>query len=275
MANLASDTEVQRAGGNGFTAELQSDWHLLVPNGGYLAAVTLRAAQQLCGLARPVSVSCQFLAPARFGRVEIKGEILRETARASALRLSMTQGEEHLLEALVWAAPEDNGKAAQWREMPEVAHADRFRDLRDQLVQAHAWVPRWHNCVNLRVASPQGSPPELTWAKFRPVPTFADTWLDACRSLILADSLQWPAIREGLPKPERTLALTVHLAVDFHATACDSAWLLAETRGSAVAQEFASGVSTIWSEDGRMLASGLQQMLLHELSRPAAFSRER
>jgi len=273
LGNLASDTAVQHLADNRFTATLSPDWHLLVPNGGYLAAIALRTAQRLTELARPTSLSCQFLAPARFGRVELTGTVLRRNSRATALRISMTQGNEHLVEALVWAAPADgDSPAIDWHPMPVVPGPEEFRDLRDQLTVAHAWVPRWHDSVNLRVVSGSEAP-RFTWARFRPVPTFTQPWLDACRSLILVDSLQWPAIRESLPGSDRTLALTMHLAVDFHAGASDSEWLLVDARGSAAAQGFAGGVATVWSSDGRMIASGLQHMLLHKLSRPAAFAR--
>ena len=43
MGDLAVDTEV--VGGDGhFTAQLSSDWEIWGPNGGYVAAVLLRAA---------------------------------------------------------------------------------------------------------------------------------------------------------------------------------------------------------------------------------------
>lgn len=273
MGNLASDTDVEVLAPGRYRATLSPDWQLVGPNGGYLAAVALRAAQRLAGQHRPASLSCQFLATARFGTVELTGTVLRATHRATALRVSMSQGDAHLLEALIWATPDGpHGPTVGWGTMPEVPGPEDLRDLKPQLVAGNAWVPRWHDSVNLRVV-PSGDAPELTWARFRPVPTFADPWPDACRALVLADSLQWPAIRELVPNRDRMLALTTHLAVTFHRDAGDAQWLLVDARGSAAAHGFVGGTAAVWSPDGRLIASGQQQMLLHELSRPASFAR--
>ncbi|MFG2103302.1 thioesterase family protein [Micromonospora echinaurantiaca] len=272
MGDLASDTEVESVAPGRFAATLSADWQLVGPNGGYLAAVALRAGQRLADRYRPASMSCQFLAPARFGRVELTGTVLRVTERATALRVAMFQSGDQLLEAQVWATPEQpEGPVVAWHEMPAAPGPDRLPDLKARLAAAGAWVPRWHDSVTLRVVP--GPTPELTWARFRPVPAFDEPWLDACRALILVDSLQWPAIRVLMPDRDRTLALTTHLAVTFHRDAGDAEWLLVDARGAAAAHGFVGGTAAVWSDDGQLIAAGQQQMLLHQLSRPAAFSR--
>ena len=43
MGDLANDTEV-RGGDGHYTCELSRDWEIWGPNGGYIAAIVLRAA---------------------------------------------------------------------------------------------------------------------------------------------------------------------------------------------------------------------------------------
>jgi acyl-CoA thioesterase len=145
MGNLCSDTQVEDLASGRFVATLSPDWQLVGPNGGYLAAVALRAAQRLAGGSEPASISCQFLTAARFGRVELTACLLRATERATALRVSMVQGAAHLLEALVWARPDrSDGPTVSWGSMPAVPGPQRLQDLRPQLLEGNGWVPRWH-----------------------------------------------------------------------------------------------------------------------------------
>jgi hypothetical protein len=76
MGDLDVDTRL--SGGAGiYTGKLSPDWKIWGPNGGYVAAVALRAAGLESRLARPASFSCQFLEAGAFEAVDVRVETLR------------------------------------------------------------------------------------------------------------------------------------------------------------------------------------------------------
>src|SRR5688500_11452169 len=97
MGNLADDTAVTAVAGASadgqITAELHEDWNFWGPNGGYLAAVALRAAGAYVGdrLPRPASLLCHYLGVAAFDVVDLEVTTLRAAKRAESVRVSMTQ----------------------------------------------------------------------------------------------------------------------------------------------------------------------------------------
>lgn len=102
MGDLEQDTAVAEAGERGsYTANLSRDWEIWGPNGGYLAAVALRAAGAFTDLTRPATFSCLFLGVGQFDEVQIEVQSIRRAKRAEALRVCISQGGDALLEAHV------------------------------------------------------------------------------------------------------------------------------------------------------------------------------
>jgi hypothetical protein len=59
-------------GENGrYRAQLSKDWGIWGPNGGYLAAIALRAAGEVANIQRPASFYCHFLSSPSFDTVEL------------------------------------------------------------------------------------------------------------------------------------------------------------------------------------------------------------
>ncbi|SFP68358.1 thioesterase family protein [Amycolatopsis rubida] len=273
MGDLAEDTALAELpaepGEHRFRAELSRDWDLMGPNGGYLAAIALRAAAAHAGQALPVSLSCQFLARPRFGPVHVRTEVLRASRRATAVRVRMEQGADRpVLEALVWAAQSGlAGPNADWTPAPRAPGPDGVPDLRTHLAAEGRGVPAWHRNVTLREISGRtggadGEPRVRCWARFEPRRRFDDCWVDAGRSVILLDSLQWPAVMNAFPERETVLfAPSIDLYVAFHGSGSDSEWLLVETTGTAAHRGTFHGRGSVWTREGRLLASAGQQML--------------
>ncbi|WP_018680537.1 acyl-CoA thioesterase domain-containing protein [Actinokineospora enzanensis] len=283
MGDLAEDTTLTPVDDSGllFQAELNDDWALIGPNGGYLAAVALRAAAAATTLPRPASLSCQFLSPPRFGLVELEVVRLRATRRAAALRVSMRQFGKPVLEALVWAAHDGlSGPRTDWTPMPSVPPPDDLPDLKDLLVAEGRGIPPWHDSVNLRELSGRTTqktpaPVAFCWGRFLPRSTFdGDCWLDACRSVVLIDSLQWPAVMNAFPELEQQLfAPSIDLYVGFHDFAVADPWLLVDASGRAAGGSgVLAGDARVWAPDGRLLATGAQQMLSTSTRRNAALA---
>ena len=102
MGDFAIDTAVEGENGH-YTARLSRDWEIWGPNGGYVAAIALRAAGAATTLRRPASFACHFLSVAQFDTVELTVTTLRAAKRAASLRVAMTQRGMPIVEAMVWA----------------------------------------------------------------------------------------------------------------------------------------------------------------------------
>jgi len=91
MGDLAADTAVEGSDGR-YQAALSRDWEIWGPNGGYIAAVALRAAGAYSRFDRPITLVGHFLGVADFDApVDLDVTTLREAKRAQSVRVSMTQ----------------------------------------------------------------------------------------------------------------------------------------------------------------------------------------
>src|SRR3954453_21850528 len=101
MGDFDLDTAV--TGGDGrYTASLSPDWEIWGPNGGYVAAVGLRAAAAEAPGFRPASYTCHFLAVGAFAPVVVEVGVARAAKRAVALHLTMRQDDLVLIQGLAW-----------------------------------------------------------------------------------------------------------------------------------------------------------------------------
>lgn len=283
MGDLAKDTEVTDLGGGRFGATLSEDWRIWGPNGGYLASVALRAAGAAAAQPRPASIAVHFLGVADFADVELTVTELRATRRAQSLRVSMTQGGAPVVEALVWAVAdgieplEHDGWA-----MPDVAPATSIPTMEERLAAAGAPgppFPFWDNIDNRGLQwrddwpPPEPLAPEARWwCRFRPAETFADRWVDACRSLVLVDTFGWPvangphAWRAAADGSPQFMAPTIDVHCAFHAFEADEPWLLVDGHSPSAADGLVAARVGVFAAGGRLLASGGQTMLARRIA---------
>jgi acyl-CoA thioesterase II len=273
MGNLADDTAVH--GGDGrWTGAFSADWEIWGPNGGYVAAVALRAAGAHTDLPRPASLLCHYLGVGRFDAVDIETTTLRRAKRAESVRVAITQEGQPIAEALVWCvADELAGLEHDVTQMPDVAPPGELKPM-DELLgpdaprppfsfgrnfqqRPTAWMPfdEWEQRDVL-------DPSVRTWMRYQPQATFDDPFVDAARTVILLDTYQWPAAcgayRAGTMEYQ---APSLDLAVWFHELDPTSEWLLVDAHSPLARDGLVAGHARIWSEAGGLLASGGQQML--------------
>ena len=74
MGDFELDTRVEGSEGE-YRANISQDWEVWGPNGGYVAAVAMRAAGQEAAIKRPVAFSAHFLGRARFEQVELEEQV--------------------------------------------------------------------------------------------------------------------------------------------------------------------------------------------------------
>lgn len=279
LAGLASDTALRETP-EGFEATLNPDWETIGPCGGYLAAIALRAAGQHAGRPRPVSISCAFLRPGTAGPAEVCVRTLTRTRRACSVDVCLSQDAKVLMKALVWMVSGDlTGPAHDAAPMPSVTPPEELREL-DTLLPPGYTRPfaSWRKGVEERTLTydfggcrrPLGEPRVLSWFRFRPVAAFDDPFTDAGRSLLLIDTMPFPAAsaayREIPPYFAQSLDLTVH----FHRAVPGQEWLLCEATAPVAGEGILSGRTRIWGRDGALLASGSQQLILSKF--PATIS---
>lgn len=282
MGNLGEDTAV--IGGDGrWTARFSADWEIWGPNGGYVASVALRAAGAHSAFRRPASLLCHYLGVAAFDTVDITTTTLRLAKRAESVRVTITQQEKPIAEALVWCVDEGlDGLDHDAAVGPDVPAPDALPDLATLMAgdgggasrpsfarnfeqRPINWRPwaEWENRVDL-------DPSVVTWMRYRPQPTFDDQFVDAARSVILLDTWQWPAACNAYrPGTMQYQAPSLDLAVSFHEIDPTSEWLLVDARSPVARDGLVGGQAAIWSQSGKLLASGGQQMLCRPFRTPA------
>jgi acyl-CoA thioesterase II len=281
MGDLGTDTALAPVPGEAgrYTARLSSDWEIWGPNGGYVAAVALRAAGLAGGLAsaRPASLVCHYLGVAAFDVVDVAVVPLRTASRAESLRVSIGQGGRPVMEAMVWAVADGvDGLEHDWAPPPDdVPPPSAVPTMAERFPDGEPPFRFWHNIehrpldwigVDDWLDRPPGAPVARSWNRFVPTSVFDDPWLDAGRLAIMVDTFTWPAAVRAHTGELPWIAPSLDLAVRFHRPASSSPHLLAVGTAPVAEAGLIGCQVSVWSEAGRLLASGGQQMLC----RPAA-----
>lgn len=277
MGSLDRDTALSGEGGR-YRATLSEDWRIWGPNGGYVAAIALRAAGALSRFRRPVSFHCHFLGVGAFGAAEVRVERMREARTAESLRVVLAQGDRAFLEAHVWTSEVRDGLVHDHAPMPSVAlpsSLPSFEQLLTEEQQRRPGFPFWDN---LEGKPTDWVPPDAwvptaprlrCWYRFRPDACFDDPFLDAARPLILLDTLSWPAACRAHREDENPwMAPSLDLAARFHRAPPYGEWLLVDASADVAAEGVIGFANRVFDESGRLLASGGGQLLCR--ARPIA-----
>jgi acyl-CoA thioesterase len=257
------DTALARIDDVTFEGRISRAWWVFRgPNGGYLAAMLLRALVEATADREraPRSLTVHYLEAPGEGPVRISTAMERHGTALSTVTARMTQ-DDHLVAIAMgalsepWAAPsyadaempdvpppEACTEAARTGEVPPIFSQVETRwaiGARPFTVGAAAHVGGW-----IRLVEP------------RP--------LDAILATALMDF--WPPSmfnRIGAVTGVPTIDLTVHLRSDLPpARARDDDWYLVSFRSRVAAEGFAEEDGELWSRDGRLLAQSRQLALV-------------
>lgn len=277
-ADLAADTAVEPRGGGHYACTLPRHWDYLLPSGGVLVTLALRAIAAELGLrpgllgedtgVRPLSATAVFCSPVPAGPVVIAVTVLRRGALASQVRaqLSAFGGELGLeliatfglerpvVDATMCAAP----VVAEPGELPAIDPADQtfipafIRNFDHRRAIGSAWwrADEW-------VAGDRSG----YWYRYLRAQRLPDGRLDPLALPPLIDTMP-PAMCSLIGPPARaftapSLDLTVHFVQD-----TTSEWLLTHARCRAVRGGYATADIEIWDEARRLIAYGTQVMIL-------------
>lgn len=249
-----------------YATTLSRDWEIWGPNGGYLAALALRAAGLSAQVARPASFYCHFLRSPQFAPVELEVSVLRRGRRSESLAVSMTQDGRPVLQALVRTAAPAPGYEHQEPAAPDVPPVQGLRST-EQLLAPHERPPFafWQN-IERRPANAESGATAVPrravtreWTRFRPAATFADPFLDAARTLILLDTYGWPAAYQRY-RDRSMVAPNLDTATWFHRFNPDSEWLLIDHACPTGHAGLLGVGGRVWDCKGQLLATGGAQL---------------
>jgi acyl-CoA thioesterase len=261
MANFLEDTGLSAdpARRGSLRGALSPAWAVWGPNGGYVAALALRAAMAESRLPRPASFHCHFLAVGEFAPVELLVSRLGGGKRAESLRVDVRQGERLLMAATAWMVDDGlEGYAHDVGEAPKVPPPEALRGYQELAGDEYAnWYPIWRSIEGrpVRWREAPGRPEWHAWLRFTETP-IADRAADALRQLFWLDFPAWNATTSAHPWPFLYLTPNLDLTVQFHRAAPEEEWILADGFVPLAADGLVGCVSRLWASDGRLLATG-------------------
>jgi acyl-CoA thioesterase II len=244
-------------------ARLSREWEIWGPNGGYLAAIALRAAGTAAQIHRPASFYCHFLSSPAFDTVQLEVKVLKRGHRAESFAVEMTQQGKPILHALVKTAADAPGYSHQHPEAPEVPGPETLKTYEELLPNARPSFSFWNNIerrpVDQGTTDEPKEPVIRAWTRYRPRACFEDPFLDAARSLILLDTYGFPAAYRRYRSWEY-LAPNLDTSAWFHSFNPECEWLLIDCE-CIVADRGLMGVGgKVWDTEGRLLATGSAQL---------------
>lgn len=250
------DTAVTPRGDGRWAATVDPAWRVERPNGGYVAAILLRAVvAELDDAARPPrSLSIHYLRPPADGPAEVDVTLERSGRRMSSLSARLTQDGRTLAVALVAAGVTQAGgfdhdeasrpDAPPPEDVPLAPPPDFEIPIRDHFEIRPAIGP----------TSFSGGDEALTggWLRLRdPAPVdavylaqLADAWVPAVFGVIRERGF-------GVP----TVDLTVHFR---QAAVSEDPWVFVRFRTRLAAEGYLEEDGEIWDRDGRLLAQSRQ-----------------
>ena len=260
MADFLADTQVESIPGapERYRAVLSPEWAVWGPNGGYLAAIALRAAMAHSRAARPASFHCHFLAVGEFAPVELTVVPIGGGKRAESLRVEMRQAERLVLVANVWmVADELRGFAHDFATAPDVPGPQALRGYQDLADEYAEWYPIWRHIEGrpVRWRQPPGRPEWHAWLRFTDT-AIPDRSADALRQVFWIDFPGWNATIAAHKWPFPYLAPNLDLTIQFHRFAPRETWILADGVALLAEDGLVGCVSRLWSERGTLLATG-------------------
>lgn len=272
-ASLLTDTSPTRAGA-GWTIDLGTAWSFLLPSGGVLQTVAVRAAAAELGDEglRLVSASTIFCQPIQPGRLDADVATLRRGGSAAQMRVALRPGgaADVGLETIATFARDREGPDMLGVRFPDVPPPDECQSIVDDTpANSHGkvaffknfdcrlaygprfWIPGWE----------AGPARYARWFRYHAPPRDADGRLARWAYSPIVDTMP-PTLAHALgPSGYRFIApsldLTVHVLDD-----TDRDWLLMSARMRRARGGYATAEVEVWDDAQRFLAYATQTMFI-------------
>jgi acyl-CoA thioesterase len=260
-------TAVRPEGDGRYIAALDPDWDgPFGPNGGYIAAVLLRAGQY--ELARPELppriINVHYLRTVGHEPARVSVHVLREGRNNATVRVAMRHEDRLTAMALITHSAARPQAMTMTQPAPTVPRPEEIDEIPvDELAQLPPSFSRlrMRPCFGAPLLS--SAPDAVTggWVSFRDDNADADAAYDAARLTALSD-LWWPAV---FPAADRLYgAPTLELSVHLRASAPVRGPILARFTTNTIAEGHLDEVGQLWSPTGQLLAESRQLALLTE-----------
>jgi acyl-CoA thioesterase len=252
------DTAFERATRSG---HIDESWSApLGPNGGYIAAMVVRALRTVTD--RPIrSLTCHYLRRPKAGPIDLRPELVRDGRRMATARLSGFQDGKEVVVALAAFGSSGLDVVAEWTPLPPAVDPP-----------ADDWVPFQEGMPpllqHLRMAPRLGEPP-FSGRELEPGEApVAGGWIelaepstiDAAVVALLTDAW-WPPSLQPLTTPAGapTIDLTIHFRADLPVPAQP---VLGVYRSAAAIGGLVEEDGELYLADGTLLAQSRQLALL-------------
>jgi acyl-CoA thioesterase len=271
---FAEDVVVEKVDAGRYRASLDHSWDLVpLPQGGVVASLALRAsAAEVEDPAQKLrTCTAIFAGQVAAGEMEIDVKVLRR-GRSATQVLATIRNAGETSGTTTTAVFGSSRRGPSFVDLsppvvPPPSECPSYRDPPPPGVEAFEPRPFWSR-VEGRAAlghapweayEPAGSE-VATWVRFDEPPVGDDGALDPLGVLTLADRMPGSVAerigREGDPWFSPSADLTFH-----HFEPARTTWLLAHDRAHWADDGWASAESTIWDENGNLIAYATQMML--------------
>ncbi len=258
-----TDTAVRQVGPGRFEARVDPGWWVVAgPNGGYIAAILLRALDLAVEDASrtPRSLTIHYTAPPVEGPAQVETRIERTGRSLTTVSGRLVQGNRLVALALAAFSKPRTSFGFENAPMPEVQPPDRCPPLEKQIEIHHRYEHRWALgsrpfaggdralCGGwIRMAEPRVNDALA-------IAAFTDAFPPAVFSAVGDQTLAG-----GVP----TIDLTIHFRapVPLDGAAPDD-WLLAVFHSHVARHGFVEEDGEIWSRSGRLLAQSRQLAII-------------
>lgn len=257
-SRFARDTAVTAHGGGRYRATIEPAWRVERPNGGYVAALLLRAiTTEVDDAARPPrSMTVHYLRPPDDGETDIDVTVERAGRSMSTVSARLSQGGRTMALALVALGAGRDGQTYESAPPPDLPPPEECDvmppppvpiPIREQIEARHALGPLPFS----------GGDEAVTGGWMRlvdPEPTDAHVLVQAVDAWIPA-YFGVATSHPGIP----TVDLTVHFR---QAPVAEDDWLLVRFRTRLAAEGYVEEDGEIWDRSGRLLAQSRQLAIL-------------
>lgn len=252
------DTAVRALGDGSFEGRIDRGWWVIRgPNGGYVAAIVLRALMERVEPDRaPRSLTVHYTAPPAEGPVRIETRVERVGRSLSTVSARMLQGDRVLAIALGAFSKPRVGPSFDHAPRPEAPPPEQCApfagriemNARYEYRHALGALPGSGAAQALIGGWIRSAEPRLVDAPL--VAAITDAWPPACFAPVLTP--------EGIG-PVPTVDLTIHFRRDLPLEgAAPEDFYLAVFRSRFAEQGFVEEDGEVWSRDGRLLAQSRQ-----------------
>jgi len=259
-AKFVVDSAVRQIEPGVFEGTVNRDWWIVFgPNGGFVAALLMRAMTTAVGddSRVPRSLTIHYTAAPKEGTVRIRTTVERAGRSMTTVSARMTQGDRLIaIAAAAFSAPREGAFEFDDIAAPDVP-APEDLETRDPRPELPPFARQWE--VKPAIGPPpfSGADRALEGGWIRPLD---DQPLDGALVAQLTDA--WiPAVFTRLPAPNPipTIDLTVHFRA---ALPLPGDWVLVRFESRLSRDGFVEEDGELWTRDGRLLAHSRQLALL-------------